>query len=271
MIKAKCYTIDKFPDGTPHIIYDSSYPANYCPENTILWKYENIGELAIVVMIAEDMHCRGIRPTLIMPYIPNARMDRVTNYHDVFTLKWFANILNNVVFDRVFVFDPHSDVAPALIDNCELLPKRYVIYNAIELSNPDILYFPDTGAMKRYSDEIKASKKPVIYGQKKRDWDTGKIVGLDVIGEIPSGATILMIDDICAYGGTMFYSALKLKELGAGDISMYVSHCENSILDPEKGHLFDDPNLIKQVYTTDSLFTGKHDKIHVLEQKWDGR
>lgn len=80
---------------------------------------------------------------------------------------------------------------------------------------------------------------------------------------------VLMIDDICSYGGTMFYSAKKLKELGAGDIDMYVSHCENSILDKERGHLFDDPELIHMVYTTDSIFTGHHDKITVFEHKWD--
>ena len=50
---------------------------------------------------------------------------------------------------------------------------------------------------------------------------------------------------------------------------MYVSHCENSILDPERGHLFDDPELIHKVYTTDSIFTGKHDKITVLEHRLD--
>lgn len=77
-----------------------------------------------------------------------------------------------------------------------------------------------------------------------------------------------MIDDICSYGGTMFYSAKKLKELGAGDIDIYVSHCENSILDSERGHLFDDTELIHKVYTTDSIFTGKHDKITVLRHRW---
>ena len=54
----------------------------------------------------------------------------------------------------------------------------------------------------------------VIHGDKKRDWATGKILGLDVTGYPPKGGKVLMIDDICSYGGTMFYSAKKLKELG---------------------------------------------------------
>ena len=77
-----------------------------------------------------------------------------------------------------------------------------------------------------------------------------------------------MIDDICSSGGTRFYSAKKVKELRAGDIAIYGSHCENSILDSERGHLFDDPELIHKVYTTDSIFTGKHDKITVLRHRW---
>ena len=210
-----------------------------------------------------------------MPYIPNARMDRAYHDEDVFTLKWFADEINRCEFSSVSVFDPHSDVAPALIDRCEVHTPIREICQAIEESKPDVIYFPDAGAMKRYEetvhwalDRAKCSAY-IIHGDKKRDWATGKILGLDVTGYPPKGGKVLMIDDICSYGGTMFYSAKKLKELGAGDIDMYVSHCENSILDKERGHLFDDPELIHKVYTTDSIFTGKHDKITVLRHRWD--
>ena len=166
-------------------------------------------------------------------------------------------------------------MAPALIDRCEVHTPIREICQVIEESKPDVIYFPDAGAMKRYEGTVHwaldrvGCKAYIIHGDKKREWKTGKILGLDVTGYPPKDGKILMIDDICSYGGTMFYSAKKLKELGAGDIDMYVSHCENSILDQERGHLFDDHDLIHMVYTTDSIFTGKHDKITVLEHKWD--
>ena len=234
-----------------------------------------MAELPTVIMIAKDAKDNGAEVELFMPYIPNARMDRVHSDEDVFTLKWFADEINRCGFSRVSVFDPHSDVAPALINRCEVHTPIREICQAIEESKPDVIYFPDAGAMKRYEETVHwaldrvGCKAYIIHGDKKREWKTGKILGLDVTGYPPKKGKVLMIDDICSYGGTMFYSAEKLKELDVGDIDMYVSHCENSILDSERGHLFDDPELIHMVYTTDSIFTGHHDKITVLEHKWD--
>lgn len=273
MVKANGYTINSFPDGTPLIKKDLHTQLSMDVVD-IVWTFESMAELPTVIMIAKDAKDRGAPIQLFMPYIPNARMDRAHD-EDVFTLKWFAEEINRCEFSRVVVFDPHSDVAPALIDRCEVHTPIREICQVIEESKPDVIYFPDAGAMKRYEETVhwaldrEKCSAYIIHGDKKRDWVTGKILGLDVVGEVKPGEKVLMIDDICSYGGTMFYSAKKLKELGAGDIDMYVSHCENSILDKERGHLFDDPELIHRVYTTDSIFTGKHDKITVLEHRWD--
>lgn len=248
---------------------------NYLNVINIVWTFESMAELPTVIMIAKDIKDNGGEAELFMPYIPNARMDRAYHDEDVFTLKWFADEINRCEFSRVVVFDPHSDVAPALIDRCEVHTPIREICQVIEESKPDVIYFPDAGAMKRYEETVHwaldrvGCKAYIIHGDKKREWKTGKILGLDVTGYPPKKGKVLMIDDICSYGGTMFYSAEKLKELDVGDIDMYVSHCENSILDKERGHLFDDPELIHKVYTTDSIFTGHHDKITVLEHKWD--
>lgn len=274
MVKANGYNISSFPDGTPLVKKDLHTQLSMDVVD-IVWTFESMAELPMVIMIANDAKERGAPIQLFMPYVPNARMDRAYRDEDVFTLKWFANEINKCGFSRVVVFDVHSDVAPALIDRCEVHTPINEICEIIKNTDPDVIYFPDAGAMKRYEDTVywalkhTGSDSRIIHGDKKREWETGKILGLDVVGEVKPGEKVLMIDDICSYGGTMFYSAKKLKELGAGDIDMYVSHCENSILDPERGHLFDDPELIHMVYTTDSIFTGHHDKITVLEHHWD--
>ena len=92
------------------------------------------------------------------------------------------------------------------------------------------------------------------------------IQSLDVAGEIEQieGKDILIVDDICSYGGTFLHSAWKLKqELGAGNIYLFVSHCEDSIL---KGELIKG-DLIQKIYTTDSIYKGEHEKIEVLKLK----
>ena len=122
------------------------------------------------------------------------------------------------------------------------------------------MFYPDSGAAKRYTEMI---KKPYAYGIKNRDWETGQIFGLDVIdnGIDLKGKTVLITDDICSKGGTFFHSAKKLKELGVGDIYLYVTHCENTILEGEVLT----SGLIKKVFTTNSLFNKEHEMITVFD------
>lgn len=263
MIRSR-YAITDFPDGT-HLIKFDMHDEQHTAPNAITWLYESMSEFADIAMIASNIsENRGKSPMLTMPYIPNARMDRTEN-GEVFTLKYFCQMLNAMNFSEVNVFDPHSDVSVALLNHvCVMRPQlKQVIYKAIYQFKPDMLYFPDVGALKRYADFV-PKDTTVLYGNKLRDWNTGTILGLDVVGDVKPGARILMIDDICSYGGTMYYSAKKLKELGAGDTAMYVSHCENSILDQERGKIFSEPGLISKVYTTNSIFTGHDDRIEII-------
>jgi ribose-phosphate pyrophosphokinase len=75
-----------------------------------------------------------------------------------------------------------------------------------------------------------------------------------------------MIDDIISYGGTLAYSADKLKGLCFEHIYAYATHTENSVLDPEKGTLLKrlENGTVDHIYTTRSTYSGKHDKITAL-------
>ena len=187
-------------------------------------------------------------------------MDRTKSKNEAFTLKYFAKFINALNFEAVYIYDIHSNVGVALIDRVfELYPSDKV--NAvIKKEKIDTLYFPDEGSVKRYSDKF---NKPFVFGMKNRDWKTGQILGLDVLGntDLIKDKTILIVDDICSRGGTFYHSAKKLKELGAGKIYLFVTHCENTILE---GDILTS-GLIEKVYTTNSIFTKKHEKIEVFD------
>ena len=110
---------------------------------------------------------------------------------------------------------------------------------------------------------------------KERDWETGKILGLNVHDENGNkvskeevkGYSVLMVDDIISYGGTMYYSALKLKELGFKKIYAYATHTENSVLDEEKGTFIKCLNdrTVESLTTTDSIYSGNHPYIQVVK------
>lgn len=258
-----------FPDTTKLLKVDIGVgPGDY----TIVWLYDNDEELFQVIAITKHLQAKGFEVNLRMPYIPNARMDRVKSENEVFTLKYFAQVINWLGFKNVYVANPHSTVSEALFDrltvdfDCvtdDVGDILYGNYGATRFA-ADVIYFPDEGACKRYSELLSSLNLPFAFGIKKRDWKTGKIMGLDVVGDVDlKGKNVLMVDDICAYGGTFYYSACALKDMGANDISCYVTHLENSVLDPEKGKLIQG-DLIKKIYTTNSIFRGEHDKIEII-------
>ena len=218
------------------------------------WLYEGDSELFTLICVKRhiDRHFSTKEVVLEMPYIPHARMDRVKSDEDVFTLKYFCEIINSLNFKIVWVRDAHSNVSLALIDNvCDTGVKAY-IRKAIELSGANAMFYPDEGAMKRYSSE---SELPYAFGMKKRDWKTGKIEGLDIINaDNIVGKDVLIVDDICSRGGTFYHSAKALKAAGAKSVSLYVTHCEETIT---LGELAASDGLIDHVYTTRSIFPEK--------------
>lgn len=266
-INNKDVEINKFPDGTLLIKEAPSYDIAL-----ISWFFESNEELVALIYLTNHLRSNGVkRIELYMPYVPNARQDRVKKIEDVFTLKYFAWVINSLGFDKVSVLDPHSSVSEALIEKISIeSPKNYIenvvddITRSGKYTNENgttqlMMFYPDEGAMKRYSGMI---PRPYAFGIKDRDWSTGQIRGLNVAGSVESikGSTVLIVDDICSRGGTFYHSALKLKELGAKNIILYVTHCESTILEGEVLTC----GLIDKVYTTNSLFAGEHEKIKVM-------
>jgi ribose-phosphate pyrophosphokinase len=74
-----------------------------------------------------------------------------------------------------------------------------------------------------------------------------------------------MIDDICSYGGTFFFSADKLNKLGFKNIDAYCTHSENVVNNPDsKIQLAFRSGLIKNLYTTDTLLRNTESKNIII-------
>lgn len=252
--------IGHYPDGTLMLKLDD---LEFTPTN-IQWNYENDAELFALICLRK--HWPNTEMTLTMPYCPHARMDRVHDDDDVFTLKYFCEIINSLNFSEVYVRDAHSNVCLALLNNVTLETPEDFILNAIEELDERkenlVLFFPDEGAMKRYSD---MTELPYAFGIKKRDWKTGKIQGLDIVNkELVVGKSVLIIDDICSRGGTFYHAGNALKEAGAEHIYLYVTHAEHTMV---QGDMYVQ-DIIEHIFTTDSIFKldwDVRDKVSIVE------
>ena len=188
----------------------------------------------------------GVR--LILPYLPYARADRRFTHGDCFGLRAFGQMLASAGVLEVITLDVHSKVAFANIPNLvNVDPLPFIRAGAVHFDHEggdagiSVLY-PDDGAMGRYASD--AIGFPVAFATKKRDAETGKLLGF----EVPRMAgRILIVDDICDGGGTFLGIADKL-QIPREQLALYVTHgiFSNGAL-PKLAERF------SRIYTTDSF------------------
>lgn len=217
-------------------------------------------ELFLVVRYIQDiLEKADVR--LYLKYMPYSRMDRQVET-SAFTLKYLSDWITSWGVTTINVGEAHSDVTPALLGAYnENLSERIFEFIKEKISfdsSKDVVFFPDAGAQKRYH----ALKYPNLVGFKHRDWETGEIKSLEVCGKVPTKPfKAVIVDDLCSFGGTFLHSAKKLRELGATEVYLVVAHCENNVL---KGELINS-GLVNRIYTTDSIFTEKHNLVKVVD------
>lgn len=297
MVYLNDYQIDyiHYPDNTVKV--DIPYSTvKWDKVNTIKWQYESDSEFMVVAFIKKyldevipktfpSLFYAGV--SLVMNYIPNARMDRVKSDTEMFTLKYFADLINSLNFKSVEVFDPHSTVSEALFNNINIKRGQVssIIYDVIkdverlyaESYNDVVLFYPDEGAQKRYHNgPIKDCGLIPFFGNKLRDWKTGEIRGLSIETHTDKslyylqGKTVLIIDDIISAGGTVYYSIKELEKYGVKNVCCYASHLENTMFTQEQNKLrdmlFDDKSIFKKLYATDSLYNKDEQKnLEIIE------
>lgn len=235
-----------FSGGEVHCTWDGDY---FNAGEVKCTDYTMNGFMALA-QYKELLDRMGIEAFLTYPYLPYARQDRIMASDQPFSLKVFCNFLNSLNFKRVTIYDPHSDVTPALLNNCEIIPQwklaaRCIPYEHLEDENT-LIVSPDAGAYKKVS-KLMLDDKRIAIGVKNRG-TMGKITHTDVFSPVPiEGKSCLIVDDICDGGRTFIELAKTLRAKGATKIYLYVTH---GIFSKGFGEL--DEN-IDHIYTTDSF------------------
>lgn len=166
---------------------------------------------------------------LVMPYVPYARQDRVALEGEPLSAKVFCTLINSLGFDAVEIWDPHSDVTPAVLKNVRIRPTKDLMTSTFEekgmahLLTNCAFVAPDAGARKRVAALAKSFGTDAVFADKKRDPKTGKLSGAQVLGDLPA-RPLLVVDDICDGGGTFLELARVLREKTDQPLYLYVTH-----------------------------------------------
>ena len=248
-----------FNGGEPHIrISDFDTTEDVYITHRIR-SFNDLGLLCIAVDALKRMGVTSIK--VLLPYFPAARQDRVMVVGESLTVKVIANIINNLGIQTITIFDPHSDVTPAVLDNCKVISNlEFVKQVLLQLPKDTILISPDAGASKKiYKLAKDLGIETVIECRKKRNVITGQLSGFEVPIDDLENKPCLIVDDICDGGGTFMGIGEALKKRNAGDLFLAVSH---GIFSKGIDNL---SNIYSRIFTTDSFKTIDHSNISQIK------
>ena len=219
-------SIKKFSDGEIYIeinenirgnsifiIQSVSYPAN-----------DNLMELLLCIDALKRSSAKNI--TAVIPYFGYARQDRKVVPRTSISAKLVSNLITNAGADRIVTVDLHAGQIQGFfdipVDNLFSTPifSRHIKKN-INKKNL-ICVAPDVGGVER----ARALGKMLNIGLAiidKRRPTPGKSQVMNVIGNV-KGKICLIVDDIMDSGGTIINAAKALKERGAKEVHVYVTH-----------------------------------------------
>ena len=214
-----------FSGGEPHIRFKPS-DLQGVGAVTLTHRAQSFQDIGMILLAADALRRAGIdHLELVLPYFPGARQDRVMVPGEPLTVKVYAELLNALQLRRIQIYDPHSEVTPAVLERCQAVTNHQFIEQVLQDLSVDCLVSPDGGALKKiYKLSTYLGGKTVVEGSKIRDVRTGKLSGFQVFSEPLNGADCLVVDDICDGGGTFIGLAQSLKAKGAGNLYLAVSH-----------------------------------------------
>ena len=208
----------KFPAGELQVKYDFD---GKMPDS-ITHHIKNSDDIIELLQICDIIKAKnGYPPDILIPYLPFSRMDRRIDGYS-FSLKVFAELLNTIGSKKISTYDVHSGKASLLIYNfqnlsVELYQREFLKEIDFEI---DRIVLPDEGASERYRQIVKTF--PYVQGYKSRDKD-GNVTDIGIYGDV-DGKNCLVLDDICDGGATFLKLGDKLKQGGAKQLALFVTH-----------------------------------------------
>ena len=195
------------------IIQSTSFPTN-----------DNLMEL--LIMTDALRRASANRITAVIPYFGYARQDRKAGGRTPISAKLVANIISHAGVDRVLTLDLHAGQIQGFFDiptdNLFAAPVMVRdIKDRLETTN-FMVVSPDVGGVVRARALAKRIDAPLAIVDKRRE-RAGESEVMNIIGDV-RGKSCILVDDIVDSGGTLCNAADALLEMGASDVSAYITH-----------------------------------------------
>ncbi|MBR4422001.1 MAG: ribose-phosphate pyrophosphokinase [Erysipelotrichaceae bacterium] len=242
-----------------YVIQSTSKPVN-----------ENLMELLICIdalrrSSATEINC-------IIPYYGYARQDRKAMPRQPITAKLVASMLETAGANRVVTFDLHAPQIQGFfhcpVDDLTTVPMMGQYFKRKNFPINDIVVVsPDHGGVKRARTlaEILGCSLAIIDKRRPR---ANEVEACYVIGDVKD-KDVIIVDDICDTGGSLLAATEILKDNGARDVYVCVTH---GLFSNDAATRIQN-SQIKEIVVTNTIVVPKEEldktsKITVLSVGW---
>ena len=228
------------------VVQSTSNPAN-----------DNLMELLICIDALRRSSAKNI--TAVIPYFGYARQDRKVVPRTAISAKLVSNLITNAGANRILSVDLHAGQIQGFfdipVDNLFATPifARHIKKNI--KTNNLICVAPDVGGVERTRALSRRINVGIAIIDKRRP-APGKSEVMNIVGNVQN-KTCVIVDDIIDSGGTIVNAAKALKDKGAKEVYVYITHAvlSGSAIDKIK------KSQIKKLIITDTIDNSKKIKI----------
>ena len=218
--------IKRFADGEIYVEINENIRGNsiFVIQSISTPANDNLMELLICIDALRRSSAKNI--TAVIPYFGYARQDRKVVPRTAISAKLVSNLITNAGAHRIVTVDLHAGQIQGFFDiPVDNLFSTPIFSKHIKkfISNKNIICVaPDVGGVERARALGQKLNVGLAIVDKRRP-APGKSQVMNIIGNV-KGKNCLLVDDIIDSGGTIVNAAKALKEKGAKDVYVYVTH-----------------------------------------------
>tara|TARA_Y100001958_G_scaffold156890_1_gene150578 strand:+ start:712 stop:1644 length:933 start_codon:yes stop_codon:yes gene_type:complete len=251
-------SIRKFSDGEIYVEINENIRGNsiFIIQSISSPANDNLMELLLCIDALKRSSAKNI--TAVIPYFGYARQDRKVVPRTSISAKLVSNLITKAGADRVVTVDLHAGQIQGFfdipVDNLFATPifARHVRKRI--KSKKIICVAPDVGGTERARALGKLLNAELAIVDKRRP-KPGQSKVMNVIGDVKN-KTCILVDDIIDSGGTIVNAAKALKNRGAKDVYVYITH---GVLSGDAVKKIKN-SIIKNLVVTDTIDNGEKTK-----------
>ena len=219
-------SIRNFSDGEIYVEINENIRGNsiFLIQSVSSPANDNLMELLLCIDALKRSSAKNI--TAVIPYFGYARQDRKVAPRTSISAKLVSNLITKAGADRIVTVDLHAGQIQGFfdipVDNLFATPifARH-IKKKIKSKNL-ICVAPDVGGTERARALGKILNVGLAIVDKRRP-KPGQSQVMNIVGEV-KGKTCIIVDDIIDSGGTIVNAAKALKDRGAKEVYVYITH-----------------------------------------------